>query len=102
MATYLVPNGESRRVKPFFGSYFSNSELRELVEGDISIIGLLEQGMLVINEDQHEVGLEENVEATALAKDFLPEYRLIFGPALHIPHSDFQAEQQDDEESLST
>jgi len=89
MATYLLPNGESRLVKPFFGSYFSGPELRGLVEGEVHIIGLLEQGVLVINEDQHEVGLEENVQATTLASSFIPEYTLIFGPALHIPHSDF-------------
>jgi len=102
MATHLLANGESRRVKPFFGSYFSNSELREFVEGDMHIIGLLENGVLVINKDHHEFGLEENVQATKLAKAFLPDYTYISGPALHIPHSDFHAEQQDDdEESLS-
>ena len=92
MATYILASGESAEIHPLFGSYFSSSELQGLVEGDFHIIGLLEQGVLVINNEYYQIGVEKNEQASALAKGFIPEETWIAGPALHIPRTDFNKE----------
>ena len=101
MATYILANGESGPIEPLFGSYFSGTELRGLVEGDYAIIGLLDKGVLVINDEYYQIGVEKNEVATELAKDFIPEGTWIAGPVLHIPDTDFQVERPHDKESLS-
>ena len=101
MATYILADGESGPIEPLFGSYFSASELQGLIEGDFAIIGLLDQGVLVINDEYYQIGVEKNETATALAQGFIPEETWIAGPALHIPDTDFDLRECHGQESLS-
>ena len=92
MAEYILANGESGPIEPLFGSYFSASELQGLVEGDFAIIGLLDKGVIVINDEYYQIGVEKNEQASALAKGFIPKETWIAGPALYIPCTDSQKE----------
>lgn len=77
MATIIRTNGKKEDVRPKNGTDFTLEELREIVGGDIEIVPLTDNKIMVVNEEGKIYHLPVNMQAT-----HLHGYEIIVGDVL--------------------